>query len=120
MTPVLQPADIFLTQGPGLVSRLIRFFFRGIGERRARVNHVGVVVQEGFRETAVVVEALSRVREHKLWDQYGPEQKDLVAVYRALNLTEEERATVVAAARKDVHRKYGYGAVAAHLLDGCP
>ena len=62
----LQPADIFFTRGTGLLSRLIRFFSRGIGEARTKVNHVGVVVEAGPIEKAVVIEALTRVKRHRL------------------------------------------------------
>jgi len=47
MDIMLKPNDIFLTRGPGLLSRLIRFFSRTIGESRTKVNHAGVVAKEG-------------------------------------------------------------------------
>ena len=47
---ILKPGDIFLTRGPGLLSRLIRFFSRSIGESRTKVNHAGLVVKEGRKE----------------------------------------------------------------------
>ena len=68
---VLEPADIFLTRGTGIISRLIRVFSRSIGESRTEVNHVGVVVEGGPIDSAVVIEALSKVKRHKLVDQYG-------------------------------------------------
>ena len=70
---VLQRADIFFTRGTGLLSRLIRFFSRGIGEARTKVNHVGVVVEAGAIQEAVVIEALSRVRRHRLVPVRGHE-----------------------------------------------
>jgi len=54
MEVLLKPGDIFFTRGPGLFSRAIRFFTRSIGEKRSKVNHVGVVVEEGGIQTAVV------------------------------------------------------------------
>jgi hypothetical protein len=119
MDPILQPCDVFLTRGTSLVSCLIRFFTRSFGERRTLVNHVGVIVQQGTRQTAVGVEALSRVRRHTLWSQYGPRSSDLVAVYRPQNLSAAEQAAIVAAAQGYVGRTYGYLAVAAHVLDWC-
>lgn len=113
----LQPGDVFLTKGPGLLSRLIRFFTRSVGERRTKVNHVGLVVQGGDLQTAVVVEALIKVREHPLWSQYGPPAKDAVAVYRPTDLTPKQVALVVAKARSYVGRDYGYLKIAAHFLD---
>ena len=66
------PADVFLTRGHSFLSRAIRFFTRGLGESRTKVNHVGVVVTKGSLETAEVVEAVSRVKRHRLWNAYGP------------------------------------------------
>ena len=113
----LQPGDVFLTRGNSFISKAIRFFTRGIGEKRTKVNHVGLVVEEGDLRTATVVEALSKVTEHKLWDQYGPPKQDAVAVYRATNLTPEEIQTIVATARRQGGKKYGYRMIVAHFLD---
>lgn len=113
----LREADIFLSRGTGLLSRAIRFFTRRIGESRTRVNHVGIVVEGGSPGSAVVVEALSRVREHNLWSRYAPRSGQLVAVYRAHDMTPSERAAVVAKAREYRDRKYGYLKLVAHLLD---
>jgi len=113
----LRPADLFLTQGPSLVSRLIRLFTRQIGESRTQVNHVGVVVQGGPLREAIVVEALSTVRRHRLWRRYGPPKKDRVAIYRPLDLSADQIAQVVAGAEGYVGRKYGWFMLVAHLLD---
>jgi hypothetical protein len=113
----LLPADVFLTRGHGFISKAIRFFTRKIGESRTKVNHVGVVVEEGTIQTAVVVEALSKVKRHRLWKRYGPPCKDQVAVYRAKNLSEEDVKKIVAAANKYKGRKYGYLKIGAHLAD---
>ena len=113
----LRPADVFLTQGFGLMSKLIRFFTRRIGESRTKVNHVGVVVRGGPLREAIVVEALSTVRRHRLWASYGPPKIDRVAIYRPLNLSRDEVAKVVAGAEGYVGRKYGWFTLVAHLLD---
>lgn len=117
MVVTLNQCDIFLTRGHSFISRAIRFFTRGIGEKRTKVNHVGLVVKEGDLRTAVVVEALSKVTEHKLWDQYGPPKKDSVAIYRATNLTPDDVNTIVTTARRQVGKKYGYIMIIAHFLD---
>lgn len=117
METVIKPGDIFLTRGTSLISRLIRFFSRSIGESRTAVNHVGLVVSEGSLKSCVVVEALSRVKRHKLWARYGPPDDDKVAVFRPVNLTAEEIKKIVAYAEMQVGRKYGYLKIAAHLLD---
>jgi len=61
-----------------------------------------VVVAGGGLKTCVVVDALIRVREHRLWHEYGPPKRDLVAVYRPLNLPPEEIDIIVAEAREQV------------------
>jgi len=117
MSEALRPADVFLTRGRGFISAAIRFFSRHLGESRTVVNHVGIVVVGGPVEQAIVIEALSRVRRHRLAARYGGKRGHLVAVYRPLTLSEAERATVVRKAEDYVGRKYGYLAIAAHFLD---
>ena len=113
----IKQADIFLTKGSGFISKAIRFFSGHIGESRTQVNHVGLVVEDGELETCFVVEALSKVQHHTLWAQYGPQCKDLVAIYRPLNLTNEEKQVIVNEALEQVGKKYGYLKIATHLLD---
>ncbi len=114
---LLEPGDIFLTRGCSFISKAIRCITRSIGEKRTKVNHVGIVVQRGDIKTAIGVEALSKVMRHTLWFQYGPPKKDLVAVYRATNLTAEQIKDIIAEAEKHVGKKYGYCMIVAHLLD---
>jgi hypothetical protein len=116
MQPRLEPPDIFFTRGHSLLSRAIRFFTRGIGESRTLVNHVGLVVEGGTVHEAVVVEALSRVVRHRLWDRYAGRRDD-VAVFRPTNLTASEVATIVAAAEAYHNKKYGALKILAHLAD---
>ncbi|MEJ2628627.1 MAG: YiiX/YebB-like N1pC/P60 family cysteine hydrolase [bacterium] len=113
----IQRADIFLTKGSGFISKAIRFFSRHIGESRTRVNHVGVVIVDGNIEHCEVVEALSKVKHHTLWARYGPKKKDLVGIYRPLNLTEEEKQIIVDEALEQVDKKYGYLKIVTHMLD---
>ena len=117
MDILLEPGDIFLTRGCSFISRAIRFFTRSKGEKPTKVNHVGIVVQRGDMKTSIVVEAQSKVVRHKLWSRYGPPKKDLVAVYRANNLTMEQFKDIVAEAEKQVGKKYGFLMIAAHLKD---
>jgi hypothetical protein len=117
MSIELERGDVFLTRGNSFISRAIRFFTRGIGEKRTKVNHVGLVVEAGELETAVVVEALSRVTRHRLFEQYGPPKTDSVAVYRATNLTADEINIIVSTAERQVGKKYGWPMIVAHLFD---
>lgn len=113
----LLPGDVFMTRGSGFVSGAIRFFTRTIGEKRTRVNHVGVVVSGGGLTSAAVVEALIKVREIKLGDGYGPPKTDKVAIYRPINLTRTEIDTIVAEAREQVGKSYGFLKIVGHFLD---
>jgi len=99
MDVLLKPGDIFFTRGSGLLSRAIRFCTRSFGEKRSKVNHVGVIVEEGGIQTAMVVEALIKVRKHRLWKQYGSSKGQQVAVYRAKNLKPEEIEIIIAEAK---------------------
>ena len=110
---------MFLTKGTSLLSRAVRIFTRTLGEKRTDVNHVGVVVARGDLNTCTVVEALIKVGEHPLWSQYGPPKKDSVAVFRPLNLTEEEVDTIVTEAREQVGKKFGVLKILGHFLDWC-
>lgn len=117
MSVTLKSGDIFLTRGDAFISKAIRFFTRGFGESRTRVNHAGIIIEDGDLEKATAVEALSKVVQHRLWTQYGPPKKDQVAIYRARNLTAEELNIVVATAREQVGKKYGWLMIAAHFMD---
>lgn len=114
--PALQAGDVFLTRGSGLVSRLIRFFTRSFGEPRTRANHVGVVVRGGPFGEAVVVEALRTVKRRRLVKGYAG-TRNHVAVFRPINLTDDERRVIVHAAQAYVGRKYGYLKILTHSLD---
>ena len=81
------------------------------------INHVGLVVEEGNLRSSVVVEALTKVKRHRLWIQYGPPKKDRVAVFRPRNLNGNERKTIIAEAESQVGRKYAYFMLFLHLLD---
>ena len=117
MKTILKPGDIFLTRGTGILGCLIRFFTRSIGEKRTEVNHVGIVIGEGDLKNAVVVEALIKVKKHKLWSEYGPPKKDKVAIFRPNNLTDAEIKKIVKRANEQVGKKYGFFKLFAHLLD---
>ncbi len=117
MDTILKPGDIFLTRGSSFISRAIRFFTRTIGERRTKVNHVGIVFSEGTLQVCIVIEALSRVRKHKLWKQYGPPKTDSVAVFRPVNLSQPEIEIIAKESIEQVGKKYGYIKIIAHLLD---
>lgn len=113
----LEPGDIFFTRGTSLLSKCIRFCTRILGEERTRINHVGIVVSKGDMCSAKVVEALSKVKMHTLWREYCPPKKDMVAIYRPLDFTQDEIEKIVDAAKKQVGKRYGYTKLVVHFLD---
>ena len=111
------PCDIVMTAGSGFLSRAIRVFTRQIGESPTKVNHVGIVVTKSRHlGDAVIVEALWKVRRHPLEMRYGSGESD-VAIYRPLNLTDQEKDIIVAAASSYEGRSYGILKIFLHLLD---
>jgi len=116
MDVLLKPGDVFFTRGTGCLSRAIRVCTRSFGEKRSKVNHVGVVVNEGSIQTAMIVEALSKVRMHRLWKRYGTSNKHQVAIYRVKNLKPEQIEIIIAEANEQVGRLYGFGKIITHLL----
>ena len=116
MDVLLQPGDIVMTRGEGFLGRAIRFFTRHIGESRTKVNHVGIVVQGGTIEQAVIIEASLEVVRHRLIDEYGG-KRDSVAIARATRLSKNDLQQVVAKATGYLGRTYGFGKIALHALD---
>jgi hypothetical protein len=113
----LKPADVVLTRGTSRLDRLIRFFTRKIGESRTKVNHAALVVEGGGIQEAIIIEALSRVRKHRLYGQYGGKGNGEVAIYRPVDMPEEGVAEIVRAADRYLNMKYGYFKILLHLLD---
>lgn len=113
---VLEPCDIFLTKGTSFISKAIRFFTRSFGEKRTEANHVGIIVEGGSVHSAVAVEALTKVKRHPL-ARYSKKRKTGVAVFRPIDLTNEDKAAIVAKSEGYVGRKYGWTKIATHLLD---
>jgi len=113
----LQPGDVLVARGKGLLSRAIRFFTRRIGESRTKVNHVGVIVEGGPLADAVVVEALWKVVRRPLMEGYGAEDSSEVGIFRPINMTDDEIRTVVAAANDYEGRRYGVLKLVTHLAD---
>ena len=114
----LEPCDVFLTKGTSFVSGAIRFFTRSLGEKRTEVNHVGIIVTTGSVHSAVAVEALVKVRMHAL-RRYAGKPATAVAVFRPTNLTDNEKAAIVAKAKSYEGRWYGWPKIVTHAMDWC-
>jgi len=115
--PILEPGDLVLTRGKGWISKAIRFFTRGIGEPRTKVNHVGVITVGGALTTAVIVEAIAKVERNRLWMRYGPPDGDQVAIYRHRYLNEDGRREIVRKMESYVGRRYDWLSIVGHTLD---
>jgi len=116
MSVRLEPGDVVLTRSGGPLGWAIRTFTRHFGESRTKVTHSAVVVAGGPLETTLIVEALSTVQRHALWDRYAGANKD-VSVFRPLQLDADQIVRVVAKAESYVGRRYGYLKLLAHWAD---
>jgi hypothetical protein len=117
MDAQLEPADIFLSRTRGIGSWLIRFFTRTSGESESQVSHVGIVVEGGPLEKAIIVESRGRTRRRLFFRRYGKKRKYDVAIFRPLRLTPVKRAMIVQAALDYVGKEYSYFKILLHLLD---
>jgi hypothetical protein len=115
---IYQPGDIFLTKGSSFISKAIRFFSRSGGESRTKANHTGIVTAKGTAKTAVIVEALTKVKRRSLYSYYAKHDTD-VAIYRPINVSAEDMATIMEKSNSYVGRDYGYLKIVAHLIDWC-
>jgi hypothetical protein len=82
------------------------------------VNHVGLVTVAGGTTTAMIVEASTVVKRHRM-SVYRNSKSTKVAVYRPLNVHEEQIKHIVSRANSYVGAKYGYAKIVAHFLDWC-
>ena len=114
--PSLFAADIVLTRGTGIISRLIRWFSRHWGESKTMVNHVGVITSSGNFRSAYIGEARWRFLHHNFFRAYhGTGQQ--VAIYRPKNLGFSLRAEIADRAASFKHRRYGWLKIALHAAD---
>lgn len=112
----LQPGDIFLTKGNSFISRVIRILTRDKGESRTEANHVGIVTESGTISTATIVEALTKVKRRKM-EVYRKSKSTAIAIFRPINLSQEELDTIVFKANSYVGADYGYGKLITHFID---
>lgn len=113
----LKAGDIFATKGNGWISKAIRFCSKKIGESRTEVNHVGLIHTPGTPPcTSVGIEALHRVKQHTLLDQYQNKDTDIY-ILRPKNLDRDQLTGILNVAQSHVGKKYGYVKIGLHLLD---
>jgi hypothetical protein len=115
---LLKKGDIVLTRGYTVISRAIRFFQKNKGEDKSKVNHTGIIINDADIKNANLIEALVKVKCHKLIDEYG-DTKDKVAIFRRRDLSEEKRWIITNKAYSYVGKKYGVVKIVGHALDWC-
>jgi len=113
----LQPGDIFCSKSSSLLGKLIRFGTKNRGEERTKVNHVGNIVSPGSILKAEVVEALTTVVRHNLYDAYGPPCKEKVIIFRHRTTTLIENELIARKAMSYVGKKYGWFKLVTHAGD---
>lgn len=131
---VLRPADVIFVRSPGLLGEAIRW-----GENGGAVSHVAMYVGSETHDGHVVAEVAASGEPLRSDLPYaaqspniveanhsGVERKSIleycdndyeVAIYRLTTLTDEQRAAAVAHAIACLGRPYGFGKLAAVLLD---
>lgn len=115
---LIKKGDIVVFHGTALISRLVRFFSTTSGEHTTRVNHVAVAVTDDDIHKVEIVEALTHVKRHELWNQYM-DGSTRVAIFRPRFLTKSQSQAVVQKATAYVGDSYGYTKIAMHFLDWC-
>ncbi|MFA5354815.1 MAG: hypothetical protein WC291_11350 [Thermodesulfovibrionales bacterium] len=118
----LQPADIILVRGDSIISKIIRWGTRHLGEKRTKVNHAAMMTGFGViapsRANGIFIEAA-----RKVWLQdlsvYRLKRNDQIAIYRCKDLTPEERTQIVSAAMDHYGEKYGFIRIIAAFGDYC-
>jgi hypothetical protein len=113
----LKPGDVFLTRGKGFLAFAIRICSTTIGEKRSKVNHVGLIVEGVTLQTCIEIEASYKVQRCSFWKVYGPKCQSLVAIFRPTNLSEKEINVIINEAAQQVGKTYGYFKILAHFLD---
>jgi hypothetical protein len=111
----LLPCDVFVTRGPSLLAKGIRWATRDDRERPTQVNHVGAIVEAGPWQSVNCIEALERVEHHGFAEKYF-QSGHWAAVYRPLNISDDAQGKILAYLHNQRGRKYGYGKIALHLL----
>lgn len=112
----VEPGDIFFTRGYSFFSKMIRWDESVWDDDIAKINHVGMFVESGQLLTAIGVEALRKVEKHSIYDYYHP-KKDRIAIFRPLNLVDEQRELIVNKGLSYVGKDYGYLKILGHSLD---
>lgn len=110
----LNPLDVFFTQSGTWMSKAIRWAEREPGEAKSTASHVGAIVTAGTIRQVVCVEALHKVRRHKLSKKYGG-KSGKVCIWRPRNVREIDQVRILEGLEKRVGQRYGYAKIGLHL-----
>lgn len=113
---ILKPCDLVITSGVGWLSDTIRAVTQSKGEPPSVVSHAGLIVTSGDEDTAILQEAVGRVRRGTLRKLYGG-KPDLVSVWRPLNLSQIDVDTILRSADRTNGKGYGWGKIILFLMD---
>lgn len=108
----LEPGDVVLVRSASGLGRIIRWAQRGPGERPSWANHVGLITGTGDRRTALITEALWRVRESSL-----DRKADAIQVWRHRDWHPAHRQAAAGAMRSFIGLRYGWWKLPVHLAD---
>ena len=105
-----RPADLIFVRSATALGWAIRWFERAMGEPQSWTNHVA-----GIGKSDNVIEAQTRVitspfEEWRVGKDYQ--------IWRTTDLDDEGRMVVADYAERQIGRRYGYGKLIPHLLDG--
>lgn len=112
----LEPADIVLVHGHGIIQSLIRFFSRSWGEKKTVINHVGMITEGGPIWLAKIAEARWRYLVHRLFPAYV-DSNQAVAIYRPKNIPLATRSRIATRAASFEGTRYGWTKIVLHALD---
>ena len=110
-----QPLDHVFTASGTWLSRAILWAERDKGEPKSEASHVAVITTEGLLKDVYCIEALHKVRHHRLWDKYGGSGQRMT-IYRPLNIGRIERDRILTRLLKREGQRYGYSKLALHLM----
>lgn len=109
----IEQADILMVGGNTFISKMIKKCTQKIGEEKTVINHVGIFPETYSR---CVIEALNTVVCRDVIYAYGDADVSL-AIFRAKNISKEDKAKISKYAFNQVGKKYGYLKIVAHFMD---
>jgi len=105
-----KPADIVLTQGKNLFSRVILWVLRFFQADHVNFNHVLMVCDD-----IIGIEATNGVTYVDIANKL--ENSRIYKIIRRVDLTDEQRIKIVNKAKKCLGQKYGFNRIFLQLLD---